>query len=68
MGLEHIRQEFKIQARENKIDGHRQNSINRLDRMDDKRIRIRMLQYKPKGHRDLGTLEKDRLNMRPEHA
>jgi hypothetical protein len=59
---------LKYNQIENKIDGHRQNLINRLDRMDDKRIPIRHLQYKPKGHRDLGTLEKDRINMRSEQA
>lgn len=40
--------EWKIQAVQNKICDHRQNLINHLDRMTDKRIPKHILQYNSK--------------------
>jgi hypothetical protein len=53
-----IREELEICGIQNVRYKHKQNWINHLERMDNTRLSERVLNYKPRGRRDLGRPRK----------
>ena len=68
MRSEVLRKELEISGIQDVRSKHKQNWINRLERMDNTRLPKHYLNYKPRGRRDVDALENDGNASMPEQV